>query len=53
MTVKTIDANLCDGCGICIESCPTDVLRVGVAVVPTIAYPHDCMSCFLCELDCP
>lgn len=41
----------CTGCGVCVEVCPTDVLRLvdGVAVV---AYEKDCQACFLCVIDC-
>jgi NAD-dependent dihydropyrimidine dehydrogenase PreA subunit len=50
----TIDLSLCDGCGMCVESCPTDVLRVDEAALKVrIAYPNDCQSCYLCQDDCP
>lgn len=50
----TIDLTLCDGCGICIESCPTDVLRMDPAVDRAVAeFPADCCICFLCQDDCP
>ena len=49
-----IDEVICTGCRACVESCPTDVIRMneekGKAVV---AYPDDCQVCFLCEFDCP
>ncbi len=50
--IVAIDAAACDGCGICVDSCPTDVLRMeaGKAVV---VYPRDCHVCFLCHNDCP
>lgn len=54
MSVERIDPELCNGCGICVDSCPVDVLRMdaesGKAV---IKYPEDCMLCDWCELDCP
>ena len=57
MTVRNevvVDERVCTGCGVCVEICPTDVLRLepsaGKAVV---AYPEDCQACFLCVLDCP
>lgn len=53
MTIKTIDRNLCDGCEVCIDSCPVDVLRMDAEHKAIVAYPNDCMSCFLCEADCP
>ncbi len=54
MGVRKIDTNLCTGCGVCVEHCPMDVLRIdndtGKAY---IKYIRDCQSCFLCESDCP
>lgn len=49
----TIDPEVCTGCGVCIDTCPTDVL----ALEPTTrraypAYPQDCQACFLCVFDC-
>jgi NAD-dependent dihydropyrimidine dehydrogenase PreA subunit len=50
----TIDFASCDGCGRCIDSCPTDVLRADpTGHKVTIAYPNDCQACFLCQDDCP
>jgi NAD-dependent dihydropyrimidine dehydrogenase PreA subunit len=53
MTIKYIDRDLCDGCGICVESCPTDVIRLNGDTKAVIAYPDDCQTCYLCEEDCP
>jgi NAD-dependent dihydropyrimidine dehydrogenase PreA subunit len=50
----TIDLDLCDGCGICIDSCPTDVLRLDTGSEKvTVAYANDCQACYLCQDDCP
>lgn len=46
----------CIGCGICLQSCPTDVLRLTTKddrVVAHVEYPRDCCACALCEIDCP
>lgn len=61
MTINYIDEELCDGCGICVDSCPADVIRLGESVPAwkssgwkaKIAYQNDCHSCTLCEMDCP
>lgn len=54
-TVSVI-ANACTGCGICVESCPMDVLRLSPSETgTTIAYPEyggDCQACLLCVIDC-
>jgi NAD-dependent dihydropyrimidine dehydrogenase PreA subunit len=49
-----VDFSLCDGCGDCVRSCPTDVLRTDDAAKKVvIAYPDDCQACYLCQDDCP
>ena len=54
MSIERIDLELCNGCGICVNSCPMDVIRMdeeGKKAV--IKYPEDCMLCGWCEEDCP
>jgi MinD superfamily P-loop ATPase containing an inserted ferredoxin domain len=53
MTISRINREVCDSCGICVDSCPTDVIRLDKDKKATIAYPGDCQTCFLCEEDCP
>lgn len=53
MAITGLDTDLCNGCGICVDVCPMDVLRMdekGEKAV--ITYPLDCMTCFNCELEC-
>ena len=53
MAIDEIIPELCNGCGICVNNCPMDVIRMdeeGKKAV--IKYPEDCMLCGLC-LDCP
>ncbi len=49
--IEFILADSCDGCGRCVEICPTLVLDTGP--VPVIARAEDCQTCFMCELYCP
>jgi NAD-dependent dihydropyrimidine dehydrogenase PreA subunit len=42
----------CTGCGVCVETCPTDVLRLDDEKKAAAAYPEDCQGCFICEWDC-
>jgi NAD-dependent dihydropyrimidine dehydrogenase PreA subunit len=42
----------CTGCGVCVETCPTDVLRLDAEQKAFAAYAEDCQGCFICEWDC-
>ena len=54
MSIERIDAQACTGCGICIDGCPMDVIRIDKeAKKAVIAYPQECMCCAWCEMDCP
>jgi ferredoxin len=50
--VPQIDPTRCDGCGLCVKVCPTQVLviREGLAVV---AFPARCNYTGFCERVCP
>jgi NAD-dependent dihydropyrimidine dehydrogenase PreA subunit len=54
MAIEKIDSLLCDGCGACVDSCWSDVIRIdeksGKAI---IKFPEDCAVCGFCEIDCP
>jgi NAD-dependent dihydropyrimidine dehydrogenase PreA subunit len=47
-----IDERICTGCGACVDSCPTDVIRMD-SNKARVKYAEDCQGCFLCEFDCP
>ena len=66
--IEKIDGKKCNGCGICVEICPMDVLRLEnkIDIISQseqkghlrkykayIAYPEDCMTCYNCEMQCP
>jgi NAD-dependent dihydropyrimidine dehydrogenase PreA subunit len=54
LTIERIDNGLCNGCGICVGSCPTDVIRIDETIQKAvIQYPEDCQLCGWCNLDCP
>jgi NAD-dependent dihydropyrimidine dehydrogenase PreA subunit len=52
--IETIDNGLCTGCGICVDSCNSDVLRLDEEEKKAvIRYGDDCCSCDMCKVDCP
>ena len=54
MGIRNIDLRLCSGCGICVEHCSMDVLRMDEETrKPYVKYLRDCQGCFLCEVECP
>lgn len=54
MGIEKIDRELCNGCGICVDDCPMDVIRFDEESQKAyIAYGKDCGVCFLCSDACP
>jgi NAD-dependent dihydropyrimidine dehydrogenase PreA subunit len=60
MSIKRIDSSKCESCtfaaaGECpvMDACHMDVIRLDESGKPLFAYPEDCDSCFMCEVDCP
>jgi len=50
--IPYVDQNLCIGCGICAEVCPTEVFVVcGEKAV--VMYPEKCRGCDICVENCP
>ena len=50
-TIEVSDA-LCDACGTCVEACPMDVLIIEENKTKPNRVDQ-CMTCRLCEVDCP
>ena len=54
MGIRRIDFKLCNGCGLCVDYCPLDVLRMDEKTDKAyIKYLRDCQGFFLCEYECP
>jgi len=55
----TIKEDLCKGCAICVNVCPTGVLviddckRSVFGLIAKVEAPEYCIGCMLCELHCP
>lgn len=50
--IEYINSEKCIGCGICIDKCPLDTIRLNDEGKAFIAYPDDCMTCYICERLC-
>ena len=53
-----VDTKACDGCGICVEECPTFCLGItpredGVGGYSSLTDPELCHGCGVCERHCP
>ncbi len=50
--IKAIDESFCTSCGLCVDICQMDVLRLDQGKAH-IAYPRDCCNCMQCVFACP
>ena len=54
-----IDRERCKGCGVCVEACPVDVLKLAPGVngmgyhYSMMAAPDRCIGCASCAIVCP
>jgi NAD-dependent dihydropyrimidine dehydrogenase PreA subunit len=46
-----VDYDLCDFCGVCVDVCPMQTIRIKENIVE-IGGPDSCMECQLCEVEC-
>jgi len=54
MPIESLSSEICIGCRICVDVCPEDVLRFDEKKKKAyIAYPEDCVACWVCEWFCP
>lgn len=54
----TVFSELCKGCGLCIEKCPTKVMywseKLGFMGTPSVKIREEgCIMCGMCETVCP
>jgi NAD-dependent dihydropyrimidine dehydrogenase PreA subunit len=50
--IVEVNEETCSGCGLCVERCPVDALRL-VDEVSTLTSPSSCMGCGVCVYKCP
>ncbi|MBW1720980.1 MAG: ferredoxin family protein [Deltaproteobacteria bacterium] len=50
-----IDPEVCTGCNLCVEICPSDVYipNPQKGKPPIILYPEECWYCGCCLMECP
>lgn len=52
MSQPEIDTDECSGCGICIDSCPNEVLDI-VGSTASVVNEDACIECGECVEECP
>ena len=50
--IASIDPVTCTLCGVCLLVCPMDVIGRDHDGMYVIDHVSDCMSCFVCEIEC-
>ena len=50
--IKIVNAESCDGCGVCVDNCPTEVLGIVNEKVEIID-SELCTDCMVCMHVCP
>ena len=49
-----INEELCDGCGKCVNVCPSDVFfGTKKGKIPVVTYPDECWHENVCVVECP
>lgn len=52
-SIIEVDTERCNRCGICVDMCPMDVLRLSSQGYPFMRYRNDCWYCDVCVFVCP
>jgi len=49
----TLDADKCEGCGTCADSCPVSIYSMDGGKVKITGDVNECVVCRTCEESCP
>jgi len=52
MVEVKVDAEKCDGCGTCVDTCPVEVFEIQ-GEKSVVINPDECLVCRACEVQCP
>ena len=50
--INTVNQDKCDGCGVCADNCPVEILRVKDGKIE-MSEPEMCTNCRICVEVCP
>ncbi|MBN1776519.1 MAG: 4Fe-4S binding protein [Clostridiales bacterium] len=60
MASVTVNEELCKGCGLCVDACPKNIMRLDSAKINQKGYhtahcaePENCIACAFCATMCP
>jgi len=49
----TLDADKCEGCGTCVDSCPVSIYTMADGKAKITGDVNECVVCRTCEEGCP
>ena len=53
MYVVTINADMCEGCGECVDNCPASMMEMVDGKAQVTGEMDDCLGCETCMSVCP
>ena len=60
MASVTVNEDLCKGCGLCVDACPKEIMKLDVALINHKGYhtaycsaTEECIGCAFCAMMCP